>query len=110
MRIKPRGGEGFARRVDQAAVILIYAVTVYLVFVPRYFTPVMLIVFLAFKHALTALKVLNNPRPAQPPPGWPAWPTWFSGFTFFHNRQFGGWLILSLIVDTLMRVILFRRP
>jgi hypothetical protein len=29
---------------------------------------------------------------------------------FFHNRQFGGWLILSLIVDTVMRVILFRRP
>ena len=32
--------------------LLIYVVIAYLVFVPRYFTPVMLIVFLAFKHAL----------------------------------------------------------
>jgi 1,4-dihydroxy-2-naphthoate octaprenyltransferase len=102
-----RAGEAFARRVDQASILLIYAVIAYLVFVPRYFTPVMLIVFLAFKHALTAIRVLNNPRPAQPPPSWPAWPTWFSGFTFFHNRQFGGWLILGLVVDTLLHVIPF---
>jgi 1,4-dihydroxy-2-naphthoate octaprenyltransferase len=67
----------------------------------------MLIVFLAFKHAWTAIKLLNNPRPPQAPPNWPAWPTWFSGFTFYHNRQFGGWLILGLIVDTLLHVIPF---
>ena len=63
--------------------------------------------FLAFKHAMTAIKVLNKPRPAQAPEGWPGWPTWFSGFAFFHNRQFGGWLILGLIVDTLLHVIPF---
>jgi 1,4-dihydroxy-2-naphthoate octaprenyltransferase len=102
-----RVGEAFARHVDQASLILIYVVIAYLVFVPRYFTPVMLIVFLAFKHAWTAIKVLNHPRPAQPPPSWPAWPAWFSGFTFFHNRQFGGWLILGLIIDTLLHVIPF---
>ena len=102
-----RVGEAFARRVDQIAVLLIYAIIAYLVFVPRYFTPVMLIVFLAFRHALNAVKLLNNPRPANPPPGYPAWPTWFSAVTFFHNRQFGGWLILGLIVDTLLHVIPF---
>jgi len=102
-----RVGEAFARRVDQVALILIYVVIAYLVFVPRYFTPVMLIVFLAFKDALTAIKVLNSPRPAEPPVGWPAWPTWFSGFCFVHNRNFGGWLILGLIVDTLLHVIPF---
>jgi 1,4-dihydroxy-2-naphthoate octaprenyltransferase len=102
-----RAGEAFARRVDQAALILIYGVIAYLVFVPRYFTPVMLIVFLAFKYALNAIRLLNQPRPAQPPQGYPAWPTWFSAVTFFHNRQFGGWLILGLIVDTLLHVIPF---
>jgi 1,4-dihydroxy-2-naphthoate octaprenyltransferase len=75
--------------------------------VPRYFTPVMLIVFLAFRHAWNAIKLLNNPRPAQPPANWPGWPTWFSAVTFFHNRQFGGWLILGLVVDTLLHVIPF---
>lgn len=100
-----RVGEAAARRVDQAALLLIYLVILYLVFVPRYFTPVMLIVFLAFRHAWSAIKLLNNPKPAGPPPGYPAWPTWFSAVTFFHNRQFGGWLILGLIIDTLLHVI-----
>ena len=101
-----RMGEAFARRVDQAALILIYAVILYLVFVPRYFTPAMLIVFFAFRHAWSAIKLLSSPRPAAPPPGYPAWPSWFSAVTFFHNRQFGGLLILGLIIDALLRVYL----
>src|SRR5512138_2423942 len=60
-----RVGEAFARRLDQAAVLLIYVVIAYLIFVPHYFTPVMLIVFLASRDALNALKALNSPRPAQ---------------------------------------------
>jgi len=102
-----RVGEAFARRVDQASIILIYVVIAYLVFVPHYFTPVMLIVFLAIKHAILAVKVLNTPRPAQPPEGFHFWPTWFSAFAFSHNRQFGGWLIIGLIVDTVLHVIPF---
>ena len=100
-----RVGEAVARRVDQAAVILIYAVIAYLVFVPRYFTPVMLVVFLASGPALKAIRLLNKPRPAGPPEGYPMWPTWFSAATFFHNRRFGGWLILGLIADTILQVI-----
>jgi 1,4-dihydroxy-2-naphthoate polyprenyltransferase len=102
-----RVGERFARRVDQVALILIYFVIAYLVFIPHYFTPIMLIVFLAFKHALSAIRLLSHPRPNQLPQGYPAWPTWFSAVTFFHNRQFGGWLILGLILDTLLHVIPF---
>ena len=101
-----RVGEAVARRVDQIAFILIYVVIAYLVFVPRYFTPAMLIVFLAFKDAITAVKVLNNPKPAEPPAGWPAWPVWFSGFAFQHNRQFGGYILLGLIIDALIRTYL----
>jgi 1,4-dihydroxy-2-naphthoate octaprenyltransferase len=101
-----RVGEMVARRVDQIAVVLIYAVIVYLVFVSRYFTPVMLIVFLAAKDAFTLLKVLNKPRPEIAPEGWPAWPVWFSGFAFQHNRQFGGYILLGLIGDALLRIFL----
>jgi len=99
-----RVGEAFARRTDQFAIVMIYAVIVYLVFVPRYFTPVLLIIFFAVKHAWTAIKMLNNPKPPQPPENWPGWPTWFSAFAFNHNRQFGGYLILGLILDALLRV------
>jgi 1,4-dihydroxy-2-naphthoate octaprenyltransferase len=101
-----RLGEKTARGVNMTALVLIYAVVVYLIFVPRYFTPVMLVVFLAGKRLLTALAVLSKPRPEKPPEGYPAWPTWFSGFAFYHNRLFGGLFILGLIADTLLRLLL----
>ena len=96
-------GEKAARVVNMAALVLSYLVILYLVFVPHYFTPVMLIVLFAGKRALLALKVLTKPRPAAPPPEWPAWPTWFSGFAFHHNRLFGMLLILGILADALLR-------
>ena len=104
-----RAGEKFARFVNQFAVVMTYAVIVYLVIV-HYFTPIMLIVFFAGKRALLVLGVLNKPRPSEPPKEWPGWPTWFSGFAFYHNRMFGGLLILGLILDSALRVIPFTAP
>ncbi|NWF65169.1 MAG: prenyltransferase [Chloroflexi bacterium] len=100
-----RVGEANARRVNQAAIVLIYLTTLSLV-LDGYFTPAMLIVFLASKEALMAIAVMNKPKPAQAPEGWPAWPVWFSGFAFQHNRKFGGYLILGLIVDLLIARLL----
>jgi 1,4-dihydroxy-2-naphthoate polyprenyltransferase len=101
-----RAGEKFARYINQAAVVLTYLVIVYLVVV-HYFTPIMLIVFFAGKRALLVLGVLTKPRPVEPPKEWPGWPTWFSGFAFYHNRMFGGLLILGLILDSTLRIIPF---
>jgi len=101
-----RLGEKAARYINIASMVLIYVVIVYLIFVPRYFTPIMLIVFLAGKKLLVALGVLAKPRPAEPPEGYPLWPTWFSAFNFSHNRSFGGLFILGLAVDTLLRIFL----
>jgi 1,4-dihydroxy-2-naphthoate octaprenyltransferase len=100
-----RVGERAARITDQVAIVLIYVVITYLVLVPRYFTPVMLVVWYAFPHALRALRVLSQPRPAAPPQGYPAWPAWFSAVTFAHNRQFGGVLILGLLVDAILHIL-----
>ena len=100
-----RAGEAVARRVNQVAIVLIYLVTLYLV-LDGYFTPAMLIIFLAYKEAMTAIAVMNKPKPAQAPEGWPAWPVWFSGFAFQHNRRFGGLLILGLIADALLQYFL----
>ena len=101
-----RVGEKFARLTNQVAVVGIYAVILYLV-IAHYFTPLMLIVFFAGKRALLVIGVLSKPRPSEPPKEWPGWPTWFSGFAFYHNRLFGGLLILGLILDTVIRVIPF---
>ena len=96
-----RAGEATARRVNQVSIVLIYLVTLYLV-LDGYFTPVMLLIFLAYKEALVAIGVMNKPKPAEAPEGWPAWPVWFSGFAFQHNRKFGGLLIVSLILDAVL--------
>jgi 1,4-dihydroxy-2-naphthoate octaprenyltransferase len=99
-----RIGETAARYVTMVAMCFIYIIITYLVFFPRYFTPVMLIVFLAGKRLLYALAVLNKPRPTKSPEGYTYWPTWFSAFCFHHNRLFGGLFILGLLVDSLIRV------
>jgi len=99
-------GEKAARYINMAALVLIYVVIVYLIFGPHYLTPVMLIVFLAGKRLLLALKMLSKPRPSEAPEGYMAWPTWFSAFNFYHNRMFGGLFILGLVVDTLLRIFL----
>jgi 1,4-dihydroxy-2-naphthoate octaprenyltransferase len=101
-----RVGETAARYVNIGSLLLIYLVVVYLVFVPRYFTPLMLLVFIAVRRLITAIKVLSKPRPEAPPPGYPIWPTYFSAFNFNHNRLFGGLFILFLIGDTLLRLFL----
>jgi len=101
-------GEKAARFTDASALVLAYAVVIYLVFVARYFTPVMLIVLIAGKRAMLALRVLRKPRPAEPPKDFNAWPTWFSAFTFYHNRLFGMLLIIGLASDALLQVLLPR--
>jgi len=99
-------GEKAARYLNMAVLILIYLVILYLVFVTRYFTPILLIVFLAGKRAMYAIAVHTKPRPEEPPKEWPAWPTWFSGFAFHHNRLFSNLFILALILDVVLRLTL----
>ncbi len=101
-----RLGERTARVLNMTALVLIYAVILYLIFVPRYFTPIMLIILLAGNRLRLALGVLTKPRPQKPPEGYPAWPTWFSGFAFYHNRLFAGLFILGLVADTLLHIFL----
>ena len=99
-----RLGEKAARYLNMAVLVLIYLVILYLIFVPHFFTPVMLIVFLAGKRLMVAVGVHTKPRPAEPPKEWPGWPTWFSGFTFYHNRLFENLFVLGLLADTLLRL------
>jgi 1,4-dihydroxy-2-naphthoate octaprenyltransferase len=101
-----RIGEKAARYVNMTTLILIYLVILGLVFGLFYFTPVLLIVFLAGKRLLYAAGSHAKPRPAEPPKEWPYWPTWFSGFAFYHNRMFSNLLLLGILLDTLLRIFL----
>jgi 1,4-dihydroxy-2-naphthoate octaprenyltransferase len=99
-------GETAARVLNITVIVLAYAVILYLIFLSRFFTPAMLLVFLASKDAWKAIQRLSKPRPAGPPQGYPIWPRWFSTVSFVHNRNFGNLFILGLLVDTLLRVFL----
>jgi 1,4-dihydroxy-2-naphthoate octaprenyltransferase len=99
-----RIGEKAARYVNMVMLVLIYVSVIYLIFVPRFFTPVMLIVLFAGKRLLLALGVHTKPRPSEPPKEWPAWPTWFAGFAFHHNRLWGNLFAFGLLADTLLRI------
>jgi len=99
-----RMGEKSARYINIAVMILIYLVILYLVFVPRYFTPIMLVILLAVKRLALAISVHTKPRPQEPPEGFEGWPAWFAAFAFYHNRALGGLLILGMLLDALIRV------
>lgn len=96
-------GETLARYVTMGSILISYVIMLYLVFAIHFFTPVMLLVFLAYKPALVALQRLSKPRPSQPPAGYPIWPRWFSTVCFIHNRAFSNYFVLALIVDTALR-------
>ncbi len=99
-----RIGEKASRYINIAVLVLIYLVILYLIFVPHFFTPVMLIVLFAGKRLLLAIGFHTKPRPAEPPKEWPGWPTWFSGIAFYHNRLFENLFVLGLLADTLLRI------
>ncbi len=98
-------GEPAARDVTISAILLSYLITIYLIFVPRFFTPVLLLILVAIKPAQIAIKRLSAPRPSEPPAGYPIWPRWFSTVCFVHNRVFSNYFVLALIIDTLLRTI-----
>jgi 1,4-dihydroxy-2-naphthoate octaprenyltransferase len=98
-------GEPAARLITMSAIVLSYVITLYLIFVTHFFSPLMLLIFVAAKPARMALQRLSRPRPAEPPPGYPIWPRWFSTVCFVHNRVFSNYFVLGLILDTVLRTI-----
>ena len=98
-------GETAARTVTMVAIGLSYIITLYLIFVTHFFTPVMLLVFIAIKPAQLAFQRMSKPRPNEPPAGYPIWPRWFSTVCFVHNRVFSNYFVLGLIIDTALRFV-----
>jgi 1,4-dihydroxy-2-naphthoate polyprenyltransferase len=96
-------GETAARVITISAIVLSYLITIYLIFVPHFFTPVLLLILVAIKPARAAITRLSAPRPTEPPAGYPIWPRWFSTVCFVHNRVFSNYFVIALIVDTLIR-------
>ncbi len=99
-------GETAARYITIGAIVLSYLITIYLIFVVHFFTPVMLLILVALKPAQAAIKRLSAPRPDQAPAGYPIWPRWFSTVCFVHNRVFSNYFVIGVILDTLIRTFI----
>ena len=100
-----RIGEAAARSLNIASIVAAYVVVLYLIAIPRFLTPVMLIIFLAAPLGWTAIVRMLKPKPASAPPGYPIWPRWFSTVAFMHNRRFGNLFILGVALDTAIRLV-----
>ena len=101
-------GEKASRYMVIGMMILPYILTVALI-ATKYFTPVMLIVFLALPALRQVFPAFLIPRPATRPEGFPdgqgGWPLYFAPLAFGNNRSFGGLFMLGLLFDVLLRVL-----
>jgi 1,4-dihydroxy-2-naphthoate octaprenyltransferase len=106
-------GERWARYSLVGMLALQYILVGYLV-LTGFFTPVMLVVLLALPAFVRILPIIRAPRPAEKPAGYPpegtpdVWPNWFVAAAFYHNRTFGIWFLLGLIVNAAVKVWLFK--
>ncbi len=103
-------GQTASRYLNISVILFAYLVTLYLVFIPKFLTPIMLIVLIAAPDAIKAIRRLSKPRPDGPPAGYPIWPRWFSTLAFLHNRKFGNLFIIAVVFDTLLRIVPATSP
>ncbi len=83
--------------------VLQYLAAIYLV-ITGFFTPVLLVVLLALPEFLRILPMFRQPKPDERPPDYPdVWPNYFVAGAFVHNRRFGLFYLLGLILDTLIK-------
>jgi 1,4-dihydroxy-2-naphthoate octaprenyltransferase len=103
-------GERLARIVVIGMVVLQYLLVLYLV-LTGFFTPVLLVVFLSAPlFARLFLPVFLRPKPQQHPDDYPAdsWPLWFVASAFVHNRRFGLWFLLGLVLNAALVVWILK--
>jgi len=99
-------GETASRYILIGMLVLQYLLAIYLV-VTGFFTPVMLIVAVAIPTFLQIWPMLRQPKPEEKPADYPdVWPNYFVASAFVHNRKFGVWFMLGLIVDTVVKTLL----
>jgi 1,4-dihydroxy-2-naphthoate octaprenyltransferase len=101
-------GEKTSRFVVLGMMILPYLLVVGLI-LSRYFTPVLLLVFLSVPTFLKMYPQFLKPKPEIRPMDFPdgqgGWPLYFAPQAFVNNRTFGTWFMVAMILDVMIRVI-----
>jgi 1,4-dihydroxy-2-naphthoate octaprenyltransferase len=97
-------GEKTSRYAVLGMMVLPYLITLYLI-ITKFFTPVMLIVFLALPGFLKIYPAFLKPKPERPPEGQVGWPLYFVGYAFYNNRTFGTLFMFGLLLDVALRLL-----
>jgi len=99
-------GEKTSRYVLLALLVLQYAAVIYLVII-RFFSPLLLIVFVALRTFISILPEFRGPKPQEKPEGYPdVWPNYFVAAAFVHNRTFGMYFLVGLILDVIYLLVI----
>lgn len=98
-------GEKVARYSVLGMIALQYLTVITLV-ITGFFTPVMLIVLAALTAIPRVWAMYKAPKPESCPAEYDPsiWPLWFSAISFFHNRRYGMFLMLGLILEVILRL------
>lgn len=91
-------GEKLALRVTQALITLFFPVVLGLVLFGQ-IGLWSLLVLLSIPLYLETMKLLNQPRPTEPPPDYPVWPLWYVSIAFRMSRAAGGTFVLGLLLN-----------
>src|SRR5437588_2587127 len=94
-------GEARARRLNQAVLVAMYALTAVLI-ATGLATPLLALAAIALPRAVTALRIMARPRPDSPRPGYVGWPLWNHRACLVHNRLFGWAYVLGLLLGAIV--------
>lgn len=98
-------GEKTARYAVLGMIAIQYLTVIALV-ISGFFTPVMLLVLGGLTAIPQVWAVYKNPKPEQCPQDYDSsiWPLWFVAIAFFHNKRYGSFFLLGLILEIILRL------
>jgi len=101
-------GERLSQYVVVGMLLLQYISTFYLA-ITGFFTPILLIVFLAIPTFYQILPMFRQPKPIEKPINFPdIWPNYFVAAAFHHNRRFGLFYLLGLLIDVVLKTWILK--
>ncbi len=95
-----------AARYTVVGLIAIQYLTIIALVLTGFFTPVMLVVLAALTAFPRIWALFKEPKPENRPEDYDAsvWPLWFVAAAFYHNKRFGMFFMLGLILEVVLRL------
>jgi 1,4-dihydroxy-2-naphthoate octaprenyltransferase len=95
-----------AARYAVLGMIAIQYLTVIALVITGFFTPVMLLVLGGLTAIPRVWAMYKNPKPEECPQDYDSsiWPLWFVAIAFFHNKRYGSFFLLGLILEIILRL------